>query len=80
MSKYYTTLDFSNNLYTGFVYDSTTNQEVYRTQPNSNQSVVSRELDSFISKQNFTVAQIPSTINSSTPATIQTTTRRCCGR
>jgi hypothetical protein len=79
MKKYYTTLQLTNNVYIGQVYDATNNQLLFTTKPHTVQRRAVQEMDSYIDGTAVTesVALQP-LVTETTP--IQQPRRRCCGR
>jgi hypothetical protein len=87
MKKYFTAVNIENNLFVAVIYDSNTNQEIYRTKPHISQSNALQEVNKFITNQKSINPAAPSqqtilnsTTYTSTGPSQSTTTRRCCGR
>jgi len=85
MKKYYTSLDIQNGLYIGTVYDTATNQEVYKTKAYPSQVQVTQDVTTFLQTANppkvdpVKPQQYQNTFN---PTTITGSAKRggCCGR
>lgn len=79
MSNFFSTISLDNGRFVGTVYNSSTNQEVYKTQAYPSQILANRDVNNFIK-----TAQVntPTTNAISGPTTTPTavTPRRCCGR
>jgi hypothetical protein len=84
MKKYYTTLQLTNNVYIGQIFDASNNQLLFTTKPHTTQRHAVQEMDSFIdgTTVNETVTLKPSVVEpsvvESTPT--QAPRKRCCGR
>lgn len=85
MKKYFTSIDSSNNQYVGTVFDSSTNQEVYKTRAYQNQTQAIQDVNTFLAGNNNNTASVPAQpqtiVNTTTySASIPKRTGRCCGR
>jgi hypothetical protein len=81
MKKLYTTLQLTNNFYTGQVYDATNNQLLYTTKPHTAQRHAVQEMDSYIDGTTITETAVlqPQPLVTETLPT-QQPRRKCCGR
>lgn len=83
MKKYYTSINLVDNKFVGTVFDSSNNQEVYKTQQYSSQIQAVQDITNFLTGQQ---TQIPPTAprqvitNSTSHVPVQSAPRRCCGR
>ncbi len=79
MSGFFSTINIENGGFVGTVFNSSTNQQVYQTQPHPSQISATRDINNFIK-----TAQVnnPTTTSVQAPPTPSTTVtpRRCCGR
>lgn len=84
MKKYFTSIDNSNNQYVGTVFDSNTNQEIYKTRAYQTQTQAMQDVNSFLagtSKNTSTPANPQTIVNTTTyTASVPKRTGRCCGR
>lgn len=75
MKHYYTSLEINNDGYVGAIYDSNTNQPVYRTQKYSTQQEANKDLTTYLQTNNAPVKG--ESITDSIPKFKR---RPCCGR
>jgi mevalonate pyrophosphate decarboxylase len=79
MNSYFSTISLENGRFVGTVYNSSTNQEVYKTQPHPSQILANRDVNNFIKTAQVNTPSTNAITSPSTPPTT-VTPRRCCGR
>jgi hypothetical protein len=86
MNKTYTVMNVIDGKFIGIVYDSTNNQELYRTSPKHTQLQATLDVNNFLtsSVSNTNTKPVRATITNTTTfkatSTPTTAPRRCCGR
>jgi hypothetical protein len=86
MSNFFTTFDLENGLFVGTLYETATNNIVYKTQPHRSQHQATIDINNFLvnKKPNTQPSNITPNPTPSISNVIHTnppiTTRRCCGR
>lgn len=84
MKKYFTSLEVQNNLFIATLFDTNTNQELFKSKPCNSQSKAMKEVNAFITNQKPIEAPAPTSfINTAVHKPVpgnSTGQRRCCGR
>jgi hypothetical protein len=75
MKHYYTSLEINNDGYVGAIYDSNTNQPIYKTQNHTTQQDANKDLTTYLQTNNA-----PSKQESITDTIPKFKRRACCGR
>lgn len=79
MSNIFSTISLENGHFIGTVYNSSTNQQIYKTQPHPSQISANRDINNFIKTSQVNNPNTNAVLGPSTPSTT-VTPRRCCGR
>lgn len=86
MNNFFTTFDLENGLFVATLYEATTNNVVYKTQPYPSQHQATNDINNFLinrkpNTQSQSITPSPTTsINNTIHTNPPVTTRRCCGR
>lgn len=85
MTKTYTSMDLIDGKFVATVFDSTNNQEIYKTKPHRTQLQATQDVTSFLTSipTNSKQATITNTTKFNTqtvPAVTTPVRQRCCGR
>lgn len=78
--SYFSTITLEEGKFVGTVYNSSNNQQVYKTQQYPNQLLATRDANNFIKNNQINNPISNSTVANPTPGTTVSTGRRCCGR
>jgi hypothetical protein len=81
MNGFFSTITMENGGYIGTVFNSSTNQQVYQTQPHPSQLLATRDMNNFIKRgqTNISTTDAVPTTQTTTP-TVYSSPKRCCGR
>ena len=79
--NYFTSLEFTNGMYVGVAFSSSTNAAVFRSKPYHDQAAALLEVNNYLRNHPSTDNQ--PIVNNATytgPAQVATPPRKCCGR